>query len=266
VDPRDPGILYVATHAGLVRLGVGKPWELVGEERSDFMGFTLDLSQPGVMYASGHPAAASHRPNPVGVIVSRDGGQSWQSLALAGQVDFHAMAFSAAEGALYGWNVTGTPGLYRVSLKDGTWTRLEASGLQNVFSLAAHPSQRETLLAGTRGGLLLSRDGGKSWAAPHPTLAGMPVTVAVYHPSDPQRWYAYALRQDLGFMRSTDDGKTWTTTGFFLGNREAAGVLAVAPGPSEVIYLSSFASDLYHSADGGKSWKQIARQGKPAKP
>ncbi|MBI3327595.1 MAG: hypothetical protein HYZ81_12955 [Nitrospinae bacterium] len=176
VDPRDASTLYAATHAGLVRLMPGKPWELVGQDHSDFMGFTLDLSQPGAMYASGHPAASSHRPNPVGVIVSRDGGQSWQPLELVGMVDFHAMAFSSPEAVLYGWNVMGTPGLYRVSANDGTWTRIEATGLQGVFSLASHPSERETLMAGTRAGLLLSWDGGKAWASLHSMFAGIPVT------------------------------------------------------------------------------------------
>ncbi len=202
VDPRHPGILYIATHGGLVRFVEGKRWELVGEERSDFMGFTLHPARQGIMYASGHPADSARRPNPMGVIVSRDGGQSWQPLALAGIVDFHAMTLSPMEEALYGWNVAGTPGLYRVSTKDGTWTRIEARGLRDVFSLATHPAQRETLLAGTRSGLLLSQDGGQSWAPLHPTLAGVPVTVAVYHPRDPQILYAYAAGEGLGVLRS----------------------------------------------------------------
>ena len=97
-------------------------------------------------------------------------------------------------------------------------------------------------------------------------LAGFPVTVAVYHPRDPQILYAYAARPDLRFLRSADGGKTWTPTGLFLGARDAAAVLAVAPGEGEVLYLSSFASDLYRSVDGGKSWQLLARQGKPVNP
>ena len=82
VDSRDPRVLYIATHGGLVRLTEGKRWELVGEDLSDFMGFSLDPTKSEVMYASGHPSSSSQRPNPVGVIVSRDGGQSWHPLAL----------------------------------------------------------------------------------------------------------------------------------------------------------------------------------------
>lgn len=266
VDRGDPRIVYIATHGGLIRLVEAKRWELVGEDQSDFMGFSLDPTPSAVMYASGHPSDASHRPNPMGVIVSRDGGQSWQPLSLAGKVDMHAMTLSTDGMTLYGWNVMGSPSFYQISTKDGHWTRIEATQLQDVFSLAPHPQQRETLLAGTRSGLLQSRDGGSSWAPLSQALAGVPVTVAAYHPRDPQILYAYAVRQDLGFVRSMDGGRTWTPTGFFLEGRDAVAVVAVSPQEGEVLYLSTFSSDLYHSVDGGKRWKPLAKQGKPVEP
>lgn len=265
VDPRDPRILYIATHEGLIRFRGEKPWELVGDDRSDFMGFTLDPTS-GVMYASGHPSDSSHRPNPMGVIVSRDGGQSWQPFTLDGAADFHAMTLTADGMTLYGWNVMGLPGLYRISTQDGAWTRIEAQGLQGVFSLTAHPRQNAMLLAGTRSGLLASRDGGKSWAPLSQTFVGVPVTMVAYHPHDPRILYAYAMREGLGFLRSDDGGKTWTPTGFFLGERDAALVLAVSSGKGEVLYLSTFSSDLYQSLDGGRSWTPLAKQGKPVGP
>jgi hypothetical protein len=266
VHPRAPHILYIATHHGLVRLVEGEPWELVGEDRSDFMGFTLDPTQAAVMYASGHPFGSAHGPNPMGVIVSRDGGQTWQPLALEGAADMHAMALSADGMLLYGWNVMGSPGLYQISTKDGTWTRREAASLQHVFSLATHPQRQETLLAGSRSGLLQSRDGGRSWAPLSPPVAGVPVTAAVYHPRDPQLLYAYAARPNLGLVKSTDGGQTWTSMGFFRGEKDGVAVLAVAPQEGERLYLSTFTSDLYRSVDGGKSWKLLAKRGKPVSP
>ncbi|MGH7422539.1 MAG: F510_1955 family glycosylhydrolase, partial [Candidatus Methylomirabilales bacterium] len=171
VDPHDPNIVYIATHGGLVRLVGGKRWEHVGESRSDLMGFTIHPSQRGVMYVSGHPDLGSHLPNPIGVMVSRDGGQSWQPMALAGKVDLHAMALSVDGHTLFGWNVTGSPGLYRVSVRDGTWARVDAKGIQDVFGVAAHPVDSNTLLAGTRGGLVVSRDGGQNWSSVSKTLS-----------------------------------------------------------------------------------------------
>src|SRR3970282_1742342 len=112
----------------------GKRWEYVGEGRSDLMGFTVHPSKRGVMYVSGHPNLSSHLPNPIGVMVSRDGGQSWQPLALAGKVDLHAMTIGADGKTLYGWNVSGAPGLYRISVREGTWARGDATGRKDVLA------------------------------------------------------------------------------------------------------------------------------------
>ena len=265
VDPNDPTIVFIATHGGLVRLVDGKRWEYVGEGRSDLMGFTVHPSERGVMYVSGHPDLSSHLPNPIGVMVSRDGGQSWQPLALAGKVDLHTMTIGADGKTLYGWNVSGAPGLYRISVRDGTWAQVDAKGLQNVFSVAAHPEQSDTLLSGTRDGLAMSRDGGRTWSSGSKTLSGIPVTAVAYHPKNPRTLYAYAARPDLGLIRSEDGGEQWKSLGFFLGEKDAVNVFAISPHQLEIIYVSTFTSDLYRSEDGGKRWQPLVRHGRPAR-
>ena len=265
VDPNDPAIVYIATHGGLVRLVDGKRWEYVGEGRSDLMGFTVHPSERGVMYVSGHPDHSSHLPNPIGVMVSRDGGQSWQPLALAGKVDLHAMTIGADGKTLYGWNVSGAPGLYRISVREGTWARVDATGLQDVFGLAAHPEQSDTLLSGTRDGLVMSRDGGRTWSPVSGALSGAPVTAVAYHPKNPRTLYAYAARPDLGLIRSEDGGEQWKSLGFFLGEKDAVNVFAISPHQLEIIYVSTFTSDLYRSEDGGKRWQPLVRHGRPAR-
>ncbi len=267
VDAHDPAILYIATHGGLVRLVGGQRWEYVGEGRSDLMGFTVHPSDRGVMYVSGHPDLSSrHLPNPIGVMVSRDGGQSWQPLALAGKVDLHAMTISADGKTLYGWNVTGSPGLYRILVQDGTWARVDAEGLQDVFGLAAHPQQSDTLLAGTRAGLVVSQDGGRTWSAMGRTLSGVAVTAVAYHPKDPRTLYAYAARPDLGLVRSEDEGQQWKALGLFLGEKDAVAVFAISPHRPETIYLATFGLDLYQSKNGGRRLEPLAKQGRPLKP
>ncbi len=266
VDPNDPTIVYIATHGGLVRVVDGQRWENVGDGRSDLMGFTVHPSERGVMYVSGHPDHSSHLPNPIGVMVSRNGGQSWQPLALAGKVDLHAMTISADGKTLYGWNVTGTLGLYRISVRDGGSSRVDATGLQDVFGLAAHPQRADTLIAGTRGGLVVSRDGGRTWSPMSGALSGVPVTAVAYHPKNPRILYAYAARPDLGLIRSEDEGQQWKSLGFFLGEKDAVNVFAISPHKPEIIYLSTFSSDLYQSRDGGQQWQPLAKQGRPVKP
>lgn len=188
VDPKDPDVLFVATHGGLLRVMRDRQWEWIGEARHDYMGFTHHPQTQGTVFVSGHPQGAG-LPNPMGLLVSRDGGRTWQPLALRGQADFHAMTISADGGTLYGWNVMGSPGLYRVSAKNGTWTRADAAGLRDVFSLAGHPKEPESLLAATRSGLLVSRDGGNTWTTATRQLEGVSVTAAAYSPKDPHRLY-----------------------------------------------------------------------------
>jgi protein-disulfide isomerase len=264
VDPHDPSIVYIATHGGLVRLVEGKRWEHVGEGRSDLMGFTIHPSERGVMFVSGHPDHSSHLPNPIGVMISKDAGQTWQPVALAGKVDLHAMTIGADGQTLYGWNVTGSPGLYQVSVNKGTWAKADAKGLQDVFSLAAHPKRSNTLLAGTRGGLAISHDEGRTWSPITEALSGVPVTAVAYHPKNHQVVYAYAVRPDLGLIRSDDEGHHWKTLRFFLGEKDAVNVFAISPHRPEIIYASSFASDLYQSKDGGERWQPLAKRGRPA--
>lgn len=265
VDPHDPTIVYVATHGGLVRLVGGKRWEYVGEGRSDLMGFTVHRSERGVMYVSGHPDQSSHLPNPIGVMVSKDGGQTWAPVVLAGKVDLHAMTLTADGQTLFGWNVTGAPGLYRVSTRDASWEKVDAKGLQDVFSLAAHPQHPGTLVAGTRAGLLASQDGGKSWSSMSNEISGVVVTAVAYHPKNSKVLYAYAVRPDLGLIKSQDGGQQWKSVGFFLGEKDAVNVFAISPHDPNMIYVSTFGSDLYQSRDGGEKWQPLARQGKPVR-
>jgi photosystem II stability/assembly factor-like uncharacterized protein len=226
------------------------------------MGFTVHPREQGVVFVSGHPQGGG-LPNPMGLLVSRDGGRTWQPLALRGQADFHAMTISADGSTLYGWNVMGSPGLYRISVKDGSWKQLPAGGLRDVLCLVGHPKEPESLVAGTRSGLLVSRDGGNTWTSAAPRLDGVPVTAVAYSAKDPRRLYAYAVREDLGFMTSTDAGKTWKATGVYLGREDAIAVLAFPPHGDQTIYMATFTADLRKSTDGGETWTPLAQKGKP---
>ena len=108
VPPGDPESLLVATHTGLVRLRGSAPPEWIGAP-TDLMGFTAHPREPGLVFASGHPDLETYRKQKVGmlgVLVSRDGGRTWRSVALAGRADFHALAYTPRDGGqLYGWTV-----------------------------------------------------------------------------------------------------------------------------------------------------------------
>lgn len=105
IDPLD-GRLYIATHHGLFRDGAAG-LEKVGTSAAadrDLMGFLV--AGPGVFLASGHPSPREAAPNPLGLVRSTDGGLSWQTVALGGEVDFHALD-QGPEG-IYGVDAEGS--------------------------------------------------------------------------------------------------------------------------------------------------------------
>ena len=85
----DGGNFYLASHHGIYK-GSDEGWNLVGEE-FDAMGLTIDK---GVFYASGHPGPGQDFPNPLGILESRDNGNTWTPKTFTGEVDFHLLEVS----------------------------------------------------------------------------------------------------------------------------------------------------------------------------
>src|SRR5215212_7781482 len=119
----DNGTLYVATHSGLFKAADGEQQlHRIGDSEQDIMGFSVISADRFI--GSGHPAPndTSEPPN-LGLIESRDGGQSWKNMSLLGDADFHVLK---SEGArVYGFD--GTEGRLLVSDDGGKrWTQRAA--------------------------------------------------------------------------------------------------------------------------------------------
>lgn len=267
VDPHARDVFWLGTHGMLVKVVGRIRWTRIGQTNYDLMGFNVHPTKPGVLLTSGHPGPGDPRPNPLGVEISQDGGQTWAPLSMAGKADFHAMAVSPMDPqAIFAWNVSGDVGFYRSRDGGRQWTRLRAASLQRVFALAASPANREEVWAATDAGLLRSRDGGVSWQPVSPSLAGLPVTAVAIHRARPEVVYAYAAAPQFGLIRSDDGGKTWKPSGLFLGDRDAVGYLTLDPQDPDALYLATFDSDLFWSADGGRTRKQLVREGRVLQP
>ncbi|MGH2406042.1 MAG: WD40/YVTN/BNR-like repeat-containing protein, partial [bacterium] len=213
-----------------------------------------------------HPGSKDRRPNPLGVEISRDGGQTWQPLGLTGLADFHVMTVSRADPkALWAWNVSGRRGLYRSQDGGRQWEYL-GDPLGGAFYLAAHPQRADVLLAGTGRGLAISENAGRSWRLFSSSLSNVPVTAVEAHPKNPQIMYAYAVKPDLGLIRSEDGGRQWSSVGYFLGDRDAISNLALDPVDPQILYFSTHGGDIYRSRDGGKSRERWVAGGRVVAP
>jgi photosystem II stability/assembly factor-like uncharacterized protein len=265
-DRMNRDVILVATHTGLVRLKPNATPEWIGDHRFDLMGFTAHPKQATVFFASGHPDLVTYRREQVGnlgLLVSEDGGLTWRSIALRGQADFHALAYSGANGGeLYGWSVAGQRGLYRIRVQTGAADRLRAEGLADVLALSASPDGASRLRAGTNTGMSMSEDGGQSWRPVAALPAGLAVSAVAHDATDARTVYAYVHGPGRGLMRSRDAGATWVAVGFVTGADKP--VIALAAGPGERVAVATTAADVLRSTDGGRNWQRLLDRGRAA--
>ena len=226
VNPGDSSV-YLATHDGLFRYVDGAP-KRVGPV-IDLMGFTV--AGPDHFYASGHPGPGVDLPNPVGLIESRDAGQTWLPLSRAAESDFHALTSSAA-------GVVGFDGALRVSGDRATWKELDPPAAP--FSVAAAPDGG-VLLGTTDGGLLRSSDSGETWET---IDTGVVLMLLAWAGSDT----VVGVAPDGTVAVSDDAGATWTQQGSAGGPPQALGAHA---GPEGLRVLVATDAALEESKDGG---------------
>ena len=198
----DPGTdqLLLATHHGLFNISGESP-EKIGPT-NDLMGFAT--ADAGHYYASGHPGPGSDLPNPLGLVESTDGGQTWQELSRQGESDFHALTVSE-EG------VIGFDGTLRITTDGQEWT--ESSDQIQPVNLAAS-TDGPVVLATTEDGVQRSDDGGATWELPE----GAPVLlITAFADADT----AVGVAPDGTVHVSRDAGKSWETTGGTTGQPSA---------------------------------------------
>ncbi|WP_372729139.1 F510_1955 family glycosylhydrolase [Nocardioides sp.] len=230
VDPAD-GALHIASHGGVFRVSDDGTLTLIADRRQDTMGFTV--IGPGHFLGSGHPDPDEDLPGSLGLLESTDGAETWDSLSLMGEADFHAL--EGVGDRVYGYD--SHSGSLMTTTDRVTWQTISR---QPVFDLAADPAEPDTVYATTgQGELVVSVDGAElepvggapvltsiDWQADGP-LVGVGVDGTVMVSDDTRSWREvgrlggpavalevvagswYAATQS-GVHTSTDDGATWS--------------------------------------------------------
>lgn len=196
--------------------------------------------------------AASRNGN---LFLSEDAGQSWKRLPFprieAGFIEtvkIHPASGLFLVGASDERGETG--GLYLSANQGAEWTLAPATKGVSVFALASFPGDQNVWAAGTRSGVLVSRDGGRQWepAAPGP----FPVMSVAFDSKDSSTIYAGTTHLP---WKTTDGGKTWRS--IHEGMLDDSDVFSIHVDSQfpERVYASA-CSGIYRSTGRGELWKK----------
>ncbi|MBI2325429.1 MAG: hypothetical protein HYY42_01690 [Chloroflexi bacterium] len=116
----------------------------------------------------------------------------------------------------------------------------------DIHALAVHPADPNVVIFGSHRGLLVSRDGGRSWSPIGPSGDAMGIAM----PPGTKR--AYAAGHDA-FFRSDDGGQTWSSDRPALPGTDVHGFAASAVTPGR-FYAFVVGHGLFRSDDGGSTW------------
>ena len=227
--------LYAAAHHGVFTFSAAGTPRRVADRWQDTMAFTV--IGPGHLLASGHPDLREDGPVHLGLIESTDAGETWESLSLAGEADFHAL--DAADRRIYGYDSL-TRALL-TSLDGHTWETVARP--TEAADLAVDPNDSDQVLMTRADGTVhrYQRNGANSVLGAAPpllfldwadleTLVGLGTDAAVY--------------------TSTDRGDSWVRTGSVPGEPEAIDA-------DDGAWHAASSTGIYRSTDSGATWELL---------
>jgi hypothetical protein len=242
----DPSTLYASAGNGLLRItGNGERWKiLTGSEVTELRDVAVDQNSPGTIYFSHtvgiavtHDGGATwqdissglkrkyteairvdRRRSGVllagteqGVFRSEDGGKSWK---LSGAAGFQVMHIEQSPHDACFWLASTQGGGLFASRDCGV--SFESNGNlgvgQDIYDIAFDPGVPNRIaVAGWGCGVVLSKDGGKTWLARNSGLPRTDVWSVVFDPAKRDRLYA-SVQEEALFV-SDDAGETWIKDG-----------------------------------------------------
>ncbi|MFC1475458.1 WD40/YVTN/BNR-like repeat-containing protein [Candidatus Zixiibacteriota bacterium] len=160
---------------------------------------------------------------------------------------------SALTPASYSWSTNGPAGI-------------------SVISLAIHPTDPDTVYAGTAGsGIYISANGGGSWASVSNEIDTMHVASMAINPQNPQIIYAGTVSgyEATGAYKTTNGGANWSHIVSGIEDLEITS-LAINPERPDTVFAGVFINwdswlghGVFRTDDGGVSWRQTVSGMKP---
>ena len=237
VNPRD-GALFIATHTGLFRAARNeRQAKRVAGRYQDTMGFAV--VGPDHFLGSGHPDGREKLPPFLGLIESRDAGETWDPISLLGKRDFHVL--EAKGRRVYGFGSDFESREESLLVSDDGGRSWEAhTPTEGLVSLAIDPANSERVIVSGDRALYESPNRGRGWRPldGESSLLAWPV---------PDRLFGLSMEGVLSV--SGDAGGSWQEVG------DVGGVPAAFESESgEELYVALHDGTVKRSTDGGASW------------
>ena len=238
--------ITVATHAGVFEVSRASESSTVrgpiGDLDIDAMGFSRTAD---VIFASGHPGAETPSsfgsPN-LGLITSVDDGETWTTVSLKGQADFHALTIHPSDGVTMYGLVTSSPRL-QVSTDGGlNWSDGAELAARDILVDANSPS---TVFATTADGLQKSTDSGRTFSV---------------EADAPPLYLLTSNSADSSLVGIDTTGTVWSkgASGVWAKGGQVAGApqaMTIAPGDSTLIVADD--RGISASSDFGLTWEKV---------
>jgi hypothetical protein len=245
VDPTSPSTMYAGTSRGVYKSeDGGETWNKssAGLTASAVAGLVVDPTNASTLYASTAEGISKSTDGGQTWSLILDGGSPGSLLQGASLV-----AAPSSPGTLYAWT---SAGLFRSDDGGGAWRQAAAEGLaaESAFQLSAELcavslTDANVVVAATGNGIARTSDGGENWAVVYGSEGTSMLSRVKTAPGEPSTMYASAMGiavtadaeavfgeaafdeaatdddqtdlsglmdQEFSFLKSSDDGATWT--------------------------------------------------------
>ena len=295
--PSNPDSIWAGAAGGGVWQSddAGRSWRSVWSDQDilNVGSLAIDPQNPAMIYCgTGEANLSLDSYAGVGVYQSANGGKSWKLLARSSDTGIPTrigvIAVDPFDPKYLLLGGVGTDessprpadfgGMYASRDGGATWQREDFISAKNYWchSIVFHPAKKGVIFAtfteqGTKSGIWLSEDGGKSWRQ---LSKGLPAsekfgrTSLAISPSNPDVIYAFAQntlsgQSDLllGVFRTANGGRTWKEIGgtHFAKEGQISYGNTIAVHPKNSNHVLCGGVDLHLTTNGGKTWTKVTR-------
>jgi len=248
--PDDPGSIFLACGNGVLRtLDNSASWKVTtGWEITEVLDVVVDPNAPTHVYAA----------TAYGVWHSPDQGETWTEVnaGIPAPKSTYTQAIAVDQRHAGHLVVGSEEGLFRTTSGGTSWTPVGPRDVA-VRDLTQSEANPDLWIAGTEeDGVLLSRDGGKSWSIVEGKLAEKTIHAVAVDPANADRLAAAGF--ETGAYVSNDGGQSWRATG--LSDRRVHALVFDVRDPGR-LWAGTLGDGVFSRNGEGADWQHVGLDG-----